>query len=205
MKKLSVLALFAGILVVAGLFLAKSNLNAQKKLNAPKIEGWFLAGSKPECYNFGLDKVVYKTGSSSAFLESTQKKIDGFGTLMQSFLAKDYLGQRVKMTAYIKSKDVSDWAGMWLRIDPKNGGENMSGFDNMQDRPITGTQEWTKCEIILDVPEESATLNFGVLLSGTGKVWVDSFSFEIVNKMLTETTGGHTYVNKEPTNLDFSK
>lgn len=194
MKKLSVL-LLAAIFVTGGLFLAKSDLKAQK------IEGWFLAGSKPGSYKIGLDKSVYKTGTGSAFLESTDKKIAGFGTLMQTCLAEDYLGKRIKMTAYIKSDNVSDWAGMWLRVDSKERGKSLS-FDNMQDRPIKGSKDWTKCEIVLDVPEESATLNFGVLLSGTGKIWLDDISFEIVDKMENETTGKN-YTNKKPTNLNF--
>ena len=76
--------------------------------------------------------------------------------------------------------------------------------NNNQDRPIKGTKDWAKYEIILDVPEESGTLNFGILLSGTGKVWFDNISFEIVDKMENETSqrrGNH--VNKKPTNLDF--
>jgi len=195
MKKLSVLSLVV-ILVTAGLFLVQSGVKAQK------IDGWFLAGSKPNSYKIGVDKSVYNTGSSSAFLESTDKKIEGFGTLMQTCLADDYLGKRVKMTAYIKSENVSDWAGMWFRVDAKEQGKSLS-FDNMQDRPIKGSLDWAKYEIILDVPAESYTLNFGVLLSGTGKVWFDGISFEVVNKMETETTGSSA--NKKPTNLDFSK
>jgi hypothetical protein len=200
MTKLSVLSL--AILIVAGLFLGKSELKAQK------IDGWFLAGSKPNSYKIGLDKSVYKTGSSSAFLESTDKDIKGFGTLMQSCLADEYLGKRIKMTAYVKSENVSDWAGMWLRIDSKETPQTGKplGFDNMQDRPIKGSNDWTKCEIILDVPNESATLNFGILLSGTGKLWFNGVSFEAVDKLETQPTNLNTnYTNKKPTNLDFSK
>ena len=198
MKKLSVLSLVV-VFVATGLFLAKSDLYAQK------IDGWFLAGSKPGSYKIGVDKSVYKTGNSSAFLESTDKKIDGFGTLMQTCLADEYLGKRIKMTAYVKSNAVSDWAGMWLRVDSKEQGKSLS-FDNMQDRPIKGSKDWTLCEIILDVPQESATLNFGILLSGTGKVWLDKISFEVVDKMEKESTGGgRNYVNKKPTNLDFKE
>jgi len=196
MKKLSVLSVLA-IIVTAGLFLSHSELKAQQ------IAGWFLAGTKANSYRVGLDKSVFKTGSRSAFLESIDKNINGFGTLMQTCLADDYMGKRVKMTAYIKSKDVSDRAVMWIRVDDSNQPPKVLGFGDTQDGPIKGTTDWAKYEIILDVPVESATLNFGVLLSGTGKVWLDGISFEVVNKMETETTGNH--VNKKPTNLDFSK
>ena len=34
-----------------------------------------------------------------------------------------FLSTRIKMTGYIKSENVADWAGMWLRIDSKTQGE----------------------------------------------------------------------------------
>lgn len=196
MKKLSVLSLVV-ILITTGLLLINNDLKAQK------IDGWFLAGNKPNSYTIGLDKSVFKTGGSSAFLESTDKKIEGFGTLMQTCGTDEYLGKRIKMTAYIKSENVSDWAGMWLRVDSKQTKKSLS-FDNMQDRPIKGNNDWTVCEIILDVPEESGTLNFGVLLSGTGKVWFDNIKFEVVDKLQTITTR-ENFVNKKPSNLDFGE
>jgi hypothetical protein len=173
------------------------------------VPGWFKAGSKPNSYKVGIDKTIFKSGGSSAFIASTEAMIDGFGTLMQSCGAQDYLGKRVRMTAYIKSENVTNWAGMWMRVDSKSA-RNMLSFDNMQDRPIKGTKDWTKCEIVLDVPEESRTLNFGVLLDGTGKVWFDDISFEVVDKQV-KTTGiyGNTSLPtnfpKKPANIDFEK
>ncbi len=122
---------------------------------------------------------------------------------MQTSSADEYLGKRVKMTAYIKSDNVSGWAGMWLRVDSKETRKSLS-FDNMQDRPIKGDNDWTKCEIILDVPEESGTLNFGVLLSGTGKVWFDNIAFVVVDKSKTKPTR-EFMMNKKPSNLDFGE
>lgn len=196
MKKLSVLSLVV-ILITAGLLLINKDLKAQK------IEGWFLAGSKPASYIIGLDRSVFKTGSSSAFLESTDKEIEGFGTIMQTCSADEYLGKRIKMTAYIKSENVSNWAGMWLRVDSKQTKKSLS-FDNMQDRPIKGNNDWTMCEIILDVPEESGTLNFGVLLRGTGKLWFDNIKFEVVDKTKTKPTR-ENFMSKKPSNLDFGE
>lgn len=55
-------------------------------------------------------------------------------------------------------------------------------FDNMGDRPIVGNNEWNHYYIVLDVPENSAVIAFGVLPSGTGKVWIDELKFEEVDK-----------------------
>src|SRR5690606_35446831 len=64
-------------------------------------------------------KSVYKSGGVSAYLESKDSEIKGFGTLMQTCSAENYLGKRVKMTAYIKTQNVVNKAGMWLRVDSK--------------------------------------------------------------------------------------
>jgi hypothetical protein len=108
------------------------------------------------------------------------------------------------MTGYVKSENVADWAGMWLRVDAKHERKTLS-FDNMEDRPIKGNSDWIKCEIILDVPKESGTLNFGVLLSGTGKVWFDNVSFVVVDQLKAEPTKTRpNRINEKPVNLDFN-
>ena len=161
-------------------------------------EGWFIAGSQPSKYEMGIDNSVFKDGNSSAYISSTANKINGFGTLMQSCLPNDYLGKKIKMTGYIKSENVDNWAGLGLRVDGAKGKEPLS-FDNMQDRPIKGTTDWTKCEITLDVPKSSASLNYGALLSGTGKIWFDSITFIIVG----ESEKSPEKILDSPTNTSF--
>jgi hypothetical protein len=170
------------------------------------IKGWFKSGNMPESYKTGLDNAVFQNGQKSAYIESLDKDIAGFATIMQTCNAKNYLGTRIKMTGFIKSENVADWAGMWLRVDSKKAMELLS-FDNMQDRPIKGTTDWTKCEITLDVPEESGTINFGVLMSGTGKIWFDNISFEILdNKIpIVSKDSLELPVPEKPVNLDFEE
>ena len=163
-------------------------------------EGWFKAGSNPGKYEMGLDNQVYHDGKYSAFIQSSESEISGFGTLMQTCSAQGFLGKKVKMTGYMKSENVEDWAGLWLRVDSNDSKQPLS-FDNMQDRPIKGTTDWTKCEIVLDVPENSSTLNFGALLSGTGKIWFDNLSFEVVSDS-TESTSPSQRL-ETPTNTSF--
>ena len=166
------------------------------------IKGWFLAGSNPESYEIGTVKDTERN-STVAFLKS-KKAVDGFGTIMQSFNPTTYLGKRVRLSGYIKSKDLKSWAGMWFRIDGAE--KKILAFDNMQKRPITGNTEWKKYEIVLDAPENSTGFAFGVLQAGPGQVWLDDLKFEVVDKTVPLTNilenGPET---SGPQNLDFEE
>ena len=45
---------------------------------------------------------------------------------MQSIAATRYAGRRVRFAAAIRTHEVSDWAGLWLRIDTSSGPFSMS-------------------------------------------------------------------------------
>jgi hypothetical protein len=89
-------------------------------------------------------------------------KPGGFGTLMQMFEAGEMKDKRYRLTGWTKAAGVSGWAGMWMRVDGPAKGKSLA-FDNMRDRPIQGTEDWTKHEIVLDVPE-STTRGFWCLV-----------------------------------------
>ena len=72
----------------------------------------------------------------------------------------------------------------------------------MYDRPITGTTDWKKYEIVLEVPLNVSKLAYGALLSGTGQIWFDIIIFEIVDSTIATTERNE---NKEPVNLNFDK
>jgi hypothetical protein len=72
----------------------------------------------------------------------------------------------------------------------------------MQQRPIKGTTGWTRCEIVLDVPNNAADLAFGLLLAGDGQVWMDDLRFEVVSSAVPTTRSGAL---SAPQNLDFEK
>lgn len=171
-------------------------------------KGWFAAGSDPDSYEMGIDPGSGRDGKNAVTIKSIESKIKGFGTLMQESMPEKYLGKRVRMTGWMKTKDVSRWTGFWFRVDDQSS-ENSTGFDNMKDgkkdRSITGTTEWTKYEIVLDVPLSTANLAYGALLTGTGQIWFDDLQFEIVDKNIPTTGIGSEDLmpNKEPVNLDF--
>jgi hypothetical protein len=167
--------------------------------------GWVKAGSHPAEYEMGVDTTIrHDGGKGSGFVKATASELHGFGTLMQTATPGGYRGKRVRLSGFVKSENVqSGWAGLWFRIDGPKQGEVL-GFDNMEPRAIKGTTDWTRYEIVLDVPETAAAMAFGVLLAGNGQVWMDDLKFEVVPST-TPVTGSFRGPRSAPQNLDFEK
>lgn len=169
--------------------------------------GWLVRGGHPEEYEVTVDKTIACSGQASGSIKSRHAQPQGFGTLMQMCKADQYRGQRLRMSAYAKAQDVTNWAGFWMRVD---GANQILGFDNMEDRPIQGTSDWNCYEIVLDVSTEAVHLAFGVLLTGEGQVWIDDIQFEAVGPDVLPTgqpSPEHLLhlVNLHPVNLSFEE
>jgi hypothetical protein len=161
--------------------------------------GWHKAGSHPADYDMGNDTTTAFTGTSSGFIKSSKPNPQGFGTYMQTVDAADYRGKRVQLSAYVKSVDVADWAGVWMRIDASP--TTPIAFDNMQDRPIKGSHDWTQYQLVLDVGSNATAIAFGVLLSGKGSIWIDDVALDAVSTSVPVTD---LWIRKsQPRNLDF--
>lgn len=170
-------------------------------------KGWFKAGDSPSKYEMGIDKGAGSDGKNVATIKSIEKKIGGFGTLMQESKVGKYAGKKIKMSAKVKSENVTEWAGLWLRVDQVGSREPLA-FDNMQDRAIKGNSDWKKYEIILDVPENASMLAYGCLLAGTGQVWFTNVTFEIIGTEVKSTESNNfkkSNIQSEPTNLNFEE
>ena len=197
MKKLFVI-LFVIIAVVATIMIAKNNNKVPK--------GWMFNAQDKSKYEIGIDNSTYESGNSSAFVISHNNSIKEFGNLMQAIKAENYLGKRLQLTAYIRSENAHR-VQMWIRIDGPNPKEGQSlEFDNMGMRPITGTTDWKQYSIVLDVPENSAVINYGFLIVGTGKFWVDNVKLTEVDKTVPVTNMNFKYtLPSGPVNLNFEE
>jgi hypothetical protein len=165
-------------------------------------QGWLLAGSKPADYETGVDTQAVLNGRPSAYLKSKEPAPKGFGTLMQDFKAEQYLGKRVRFSGFVRSEGAQNWAGLWMRVDK---GKKAVAFDNMEDRPIKGTTAWQNYEVVLDVPQDATGIFFGILLQGTGSVWLNGANFEIVPTSIPTTGRAVGTLQDGPKNLDFQK
>ncbi len=172
------------------------------------ISGWY-AYTDEQRFEVGLDKNEFHTGTQSAYIKSIgSKPKKDFGNLMQSIVPNNYLDQRVKLTAWIKTARTSGTAQMWFRVDGewKNDVTKPGTFDNMDDRPIRGDTGWKQYEIVCDIPPGANHVSFGLMLIGKGKIWLDDVSLTRVDKT-TPLTGMFATLTgcgkREPINLNF--
>ena len=105
----------ASVMACCSLLLLGATVVSAQSGTAPR--GWILAGDHPQNYVTDVDKDVVYQSHPSAYLKPKPSATEGFGTLMQQFDAAQYAGRRVRLTACVKSENVNDWAGLWMRVD----------------------------------------------------------------------------------------
>jgi hypothetical protein len=135
-------------------------------------DSWFPAGSHPRQYtmetNDGISMIKYTSTEAPA----------GFGTYMKMHAPGEWSGKRLKMTGMIRTENAEGWVGMWSRVDGPN--DEPLDFDNMHDRPIIGTSDWKKYEIITNVPKNAKAIAYGVLVNGKGTAYFKDIKFEVI-------------------------
>jgi hypothetical protein len=173
--------------------------NAQAEAPA----GWHIAGSTPADYEFSQTATA-SSGKYGSLIAAKSGEARGFGTLMQTISADDYRGARWRLSGYLKTEQAVR-AQMWMRVDGTEG--KVLAFDNMDSRAVTGTTEWKRYEIVLDVPAGSIDIAFGYFLAGGGKVWGDNFKLEKVDATVpvTATAPAVPGMPKAPANPDFER
>lgn len=151
---------------------------------APK--GWSLTGSHREHYYLTTDGKVRHGGKTSATLISKNSASeDGFGSMKQEIKADNYRGRRVRYSGYLRAELAAQRLALWMRVEGEDG--KILAFDNMDERPATGTTSWKKYEIVLDVPEAAQHIALGAHFEGKGQIWVDDLKLEAVGQDVAST------------------
>ncbi len=172
-------------------------------------KGWKKSGSAEQKYEMGVWKVGGHDSSKACGVIRASKEDyfgEDYGSLMQTISSQRYLGKRIRMTGYMKTKGVTMWAGFYVRVDKEDAKEPLS-FDNMADRHIVGSTNWTQYKIEVDVPFNASKIAFGARLHGPGQIWFDDISFEEIGNstIKAETVLCDTSLKRIPENLDFEQ
>lgn len=173
--------------------------------SAPAIEvppGWLLDGTNTDSFVGGLDRQQRYRGHPVFWLRNANGET-GHVTLMQSVEGQQYAGKRVRFSGHLRAAHVEGSATIWMRADDERG--RILNFNNLEKvQPggvLKGTADWASRAIVLDIPADTRTLNFGFYLYGTGEAWFCGFDLQIVglDVPLTRPDGA-----AGPANLDFT-
>ncbi len=147
--------------------------NSQTGVN---LQGW--GGGPLETIHY--DSIVVYAGKGAARLERDANSPNPFSSISKR-LPIDFDGKTIELHGFLRTESVSGFVGLWMREDGPSGGVQ---FDNMQNRQLKGTTDWTEYTISLPLDKKAKTVDFGVLLSGEGKVWIDDLQLLIDGKSI---------------------
>jgi hypothetical protein len=152
------------------------NFEMQHTGNIPT--GW---GGGPPGTIF-VDTEIVHGGRSAARLERNAASPDGLSALTKG-IPIDFAGTRIEWRGFLRTEDVREYVGLWMREDGDTPG---LAFDNMQQRQVKGTRDWTEYSINMPLHPAAKQLFFGVLVAGSGKVWVDDLQLLVDGKPVWE-------------------
>jgi hypothetical protein len=179
-----------------GMLLLKANASAQI---LPKA--WTKSGTWAGSYTMEIKANEGINESKAIVLESVGKDIYGSGAVIQTINARNYLGKRVKLSAFIRTENVKDFA--CLILSPQNKIDDFwnNSFNNSDDKKtfLQGNHAFKKIESYLNVNDNAGNLVIGAMIKGEGKIWIDNINLEIIENLPENPQA----LSKELQNTDF--
>jgi C-terminal processing protease CtpA/Prc len=163
--------------------ISRSNLPQVLNFELPRTDappqGW--SGTPPS--TVFSDPGEAPSGHNSVRIERHPGDPMPFSTVT-TFIPIDFLGQTVELRGFLRTRDVSEFAGLWIRED--GYALRSLAFDNMQGKHLNGTNDWIQYSIKLPLHPEARQLVFGALLAGSGAVWASDFELLVDGKPVWE-------------------
>ncbi len=122
------------------------------------------------------DDAIKRTGFWSARLERTATSEAEFSVLRKT-IPLDVAGKTIALRGFLKTDNVTGFVSLWMRED--SASTTNVAFATTQDRNVRGTTDWHEHAITVAVHPDARQLTVGVLLSGTGKAWVDDLELTV--------------------------
>ena len=149
--------------------------------------GWQAEESRAGEYQVGVDHTIVHQGKSSLFLRSLAAHPTGDVQVSQVFDAAPYRGGRVRVAGFFRAGRMDGRATLRL------------GTEEWADQTeVSGTAQWKRYQVVVDVPADADMIRLGVLLQGAGTLWADDLLFAQVPITVPLTR------RMQPENLKFN-
>ena len=125
---------------------------------------------------YTTDRRIAAQGVTSACVSCRADRAGrGLAGFSQRLDARPLLGRTVKLTAMIRSEDVSHAAYLWVAVEDPEG--RIIARVRSENDPIHGTQDWHPIEVNGIVPPAVGKVVIGLSLEASGRVWLDDVHF----------------------------
>lgn len=150
-----------------------------------KPTSWYISETKKKYYKINLYRDSLNNNEIITSIKCLKNKSKEQCTYMTYFEPTAILGKKIKLTGEIKCQNVIGYSCFWMRIDGSDPKKPIA-FNDMKDKQLKGTVDWTNFEITLEIPKEASKIIFGALLKGSGQTWYKNVKILIAN---TESQG----------------
>ncbi|MDP4200778.1 MAG: erythromycin esterase family protein [Bacteroidota bacterium] len=159
------------------------NLGFEQRESDNTPSHWYVGG---DGYVATLDSSIVHGGRYSLHLKYDHEGADphsSFGVGTSTFPIAAARGKTIRLSGWIRTKEVTKSAGLWLRVDGPGG---VLAFNNMYDSAVNDTRDWKRYSFELPVDTSAININFGVLLNGHGDAWYDDLEIQLDSKPYVE-------------------
>ena len=149
----------------------------------------------------GMDPNVTSSGKPALLLLSTAGNPVADGNAFCRVDVTPFLGKRIRISTMLKSANLANWGGIAMAAIARDGKwvsfDTLSNqlLDGAVNRPISGTTDWSRVEIVSDIPADTSQLMIGLRMKGSGRLWIDGTTIEVVGSdtPTTDDQNPHLY------------
>lgn len=138
--------------------------------------------------SYGFEVVTSETAPHSGTRSAVLQRAPGphygdyVGHFAQRVDAAAYRGRRIRLQAAVRGQLSGPESAAWLSLTiPGAGLWSQDAFDSGDRYPVTGA-DWQVHEVVADVPEDATVISYGLIMTGSGAVWLDTVSLEVVER-----------------------
>ncbi len=177
---LPVLSLLAGALVACEVSVY-SNVAPPPRVHASPapspLDGWSIEGHARNAYAAEVDGDVVREGHPTIRFHPTQETGGAYATFMTTLDARPFRGRQAHAVVYVRTQGVTARGDAWLRVQGADSPSDGPGLATSITR-LASNSEFTRYELVVDVPVDAASVQLGLGLGGPGMLWMDGVTVE---------------------------
>jgi len=188
-------SVFVCFILSLGFVMLYGNVTAKDVI----LEGWFklVDDADQSAYEVGFDTKIFRSEPKSYYIKSVASlPPKSKGQVYQGIQADAYRGKRIRLSVFLRGENIKDHG--WVYLQANDSEAIRGGADH---RMAKNSPDWIKCEVVMDVPQNSKTISYGIALNGEGQIWFDDLNLDVVGKDVSETWLYRREEASKPSNL----